>query len=127
MVRKARTAVIVLVILACAACGILWRVGQPYLGNWPHVDAAVVSQREFVSKYINCDGLISVVEGRPQRNHVTFGNSCNRSPAIGSVVTMSYSPDDHGWVHLPQCQCAGAFTMGLTGFWLFFLSLAGPC
>lgn len=125
MVRKARTAVIILIVLTGTAAGILWHVGQPFWGNWPHVDATVVSQREYVAKYVDCDlGLSSVIDGRPQRNRVTFGDPCKQAPAIGSVVTMSYSPDDHGWVHLPQCQCAGVFTVGLAGFWLLF-PLAG--
>lgn len=46
MVRTARTAGIVLVILAGAAAAIIWHVGQPYWGNWPQVDATVVSHRE---------------------------------------------------------------------------------
>ncbi|GGI00366.1 hypothetical protein ACFFGR_13445 [Arthrobacter liuii] len=125
MARRARIAVIVLIILACTALGIIWHIGQPFWGNWPHVDATVVSQREFVAKYVDCDlGLSSVIDGRPQRNHVTFGDPCRQAPAIGSVVTMSYSPDDHGWVHLPLCQCAGGFTVGFTGFLLSF-PLAG--
>lgn len=125
MIRKARVAVIVLVILTGTAFGIIWRIGQPFWGNWPHTDATVVSQHEFVAKYVNCDlGLRSVIDGKSQRNHVPFGGSCKQAPAIGSVVTMSYSPDDHGWVHLPQCQCAGVATVGLTGIWLSF-PLAG--
>lgn len=125
MARRARISVVVLSILAAASFGIIWHVGQPFWGNWPHVDATVVSQREYVAKYTNCDlGLSSVIDGRPQRNHVAFGDPCKKAPAIGTVVTMSYSPDDHGWVHLLQCQCAGVFTVGLTGTWLAF-PLAG--
>lgn len=83
------------------------------------MNASVVSQREFTSKYVNCDlEHSSVIDGRPQRNHVTFGDPCRKAPTIGSVVTMSHSPDDHGWVHLPLCPCAGVFTVGFTGFLL---------
>jgi len=116
MVRKARTAVIVLVILAGATFGIIWHLGQPSWGKWPQVDATVVSQREYVAKYTNCDlGLSSVIDGKPQRNHVVFGNPCNRAPAIGSVVTMIYSPDDHGWVGVPRYQGTAIFTVVLAG------------
>lgn len=125
MALKARTAVMVLAILAGAATGIIWHLGQPSWGNCPEVDATVVSQREYVAKYTNCDlGLSSVIDGKPQRNHVVFGNPCNRAPAIGSVVTMIYSPDDHGWVGLPRYQGSAIFTVVLAGFWLTFL-LAG--
>ncbi|RKR29799.1 hypothetical protein [Arthrobacter oryzae] len=125
MVRKAWTSVIVFFILAGAAAAIIWHVGQPYWGNWPQVGATVVSQREYVAKYVDCDlGLSSVIDGKPQRNHVSVGNPCNRAPAIGTVLTMSYSPDDHGWVNLTRCQCAGVFTVSLTGVWLTF-PLAG--
>lgn len=37
---------------------------------------------------------------------------------------MSYSPDDHGRVSFPRCQCAAVFTVSLTGVWLTF-PLAG--
>lgn len=123
--RKARTAVIVLVILAGVAFGIIWHIGQPLWGNWPHVNATVVSQREFSAKYVDCDlGLSSVIDGRPERSHVTFGEPCKQAPPIGSVVSISYSPDDHGWVRFSQCQCTGVFTVGFTGF-LLSLPLAG--
>lgn len=125
MARKARIAVIVLFILAGAAFGIIWHVGQPFWGHWPQVDATVVSQREYVAKYTNCDlGLSSVIDGKPQRSHVVFGNPCNRAPAIGTVVIMIYSPDDHGWVGLPRYQGNAIFTVVLSGIWLTF-PLAG--
>ncbi|MDP9889594.1 hypothetical protein [Pseudarthrobacter enclensis] len=123
--RKARIAVIVLVILAGAAIGIVWHVGQPLWGNWPRVEAVVVSQREFVAKYTNCDlGLSSIIDGQPHRSHVTFGDPCSQAPPIGAVVAMAYSPDDPGWVRLPQYRNSESFTVFIVGFWLA-IPLAG--
>ncbi len=125
MTRKARAAVIVLVILAAAASAIIWHLGQPLWGNWPHVDATVVTQREYVAKYTDCDlGLSSVIDGQQQRNHVSVGNPCNRAPAIGSVVRMIYSPEDHGWVGVPQYQGSLILLLFLAGVWMG-LPLAG--
>lgn len=125
MARKARTAVIVLVILAGTAFGIIWHLGQPIWGNWPQVDATVVSQHEYVSRGVNCTlGLRSVIDGQPQYNHVSVGNPCNRAPAVGSVVTMIYSPDDHGWVGLPQYQGSLIPFLFMVCFWVG-LPLAG--
>jgi len=65
MVRKARVAVIVIVILAGTATGIIWHLGQPLWGNWPQVDATVVSQDEYVARGVRCSlGLTSVIDGQ---------------------------------------------------------------
>jgi hypothetical protein len=121
MTRKARNAVVVLVILAAAAFGIFWHVGEPFWGNWPQVDAQVTSQYEYEVKGVRCSlGLDYVVDGQRVHGHYSMTDPCDRAPVVGSTVRVGVAPDDHGWVFVAGYRGLPSVQLLLTGLWLGF-------
>ncbi|MBT2530910.1 hypothetical protein J7E83_01975 [Arthrobacter sp. ISL-48] len=119
--RKALNATLVLPVLFALAFAIFWHVGQPFWGNWPQVDATVTSHYEYVTKGVRCSlGLDYLVDG--QRLHGDFSVTlpCDGAPAVGSVVKLGVSPEDHGWVAVAGYPGLPTFQLLLTGMGLGF-------
>jgi len=123
--RRVRIWSIVMAVLAILWCVALWHIGQPLWGGWPQVQATVASAEDWNNRYQHCDlGLDYAIAGQAQHRHHSTLSTCAEAPAVGSVVTLAYSPGDHGWMTLPGTD-SGPLTevimlglvMGIPVFW----------